>query len=523
MPAFASCTVSAVDACTAGLKAQESGDVSRAIACFEQAVAAAPAQVDVRLLLAFAVAGDRQKARAQQVLADTPMVKSLHAAELRKLADAAVQIGSTDFALRVVQLLIADSPDDADLHSTLGTLLQNTGAMDEAGHVLHKASMRWPQHVPTLLNYARWLVADGSYAAALNGYDRAIALAPSHQAARWHRGMLRLMLGDNAGGWTDCEARRSLPVHTVNVPAGIPAWNGRDAKGKTILLWGEQGLGDQIQGVRFVTLLAERGTTVIVRCAAPLKRLFEGVRGVSRVVAHGEPLPACDFHVPMLSVPHLLKLYEDTLYGSDSYISATPSDVSTEDVSTITRARLGVATRAHATRTRVGVVWAGSAGHINDSNRSLSLAQLSLLVGDAHVEWISLQTGDRANDLSELPALVRRNGVDIDMPAAQVAVGTSSVLTDFVDTAHVLRALDCVVTVDTSVAHLAGALGIPTMVLVPFVPDWRWQLAREDSPWYASVRLLRQSSRGDWNGVIARVHRELSAQVDWGQSRSRPS
>lgn len=494
-------------ACLTGLGAQEAGRPDEAIAHFTHALSLAPSMLDVRLLLAFALGAGTQardaaphaKRLAQVVLNETPGLSAMPVSELRRLADAAIQLDATAIALRAVRRLTGSAPNDPDLESTLGSLLHRTGGMDEASHVLARAVLRWPKHVPTLINSAHLLLADGHYAGALAHYDRALRVAPTHASARWYRGLLRLMMGDFANGWTDHEARRSLPVHTLGVPAGIPAWDGKRASGQTLLLWGEQGLGDQIQGVRFAANLAALGATVVVRCAAPLCALFATAPGVSAVVADSDTLPHCDAHLPMLSVPFLLKLFNDDSYGAAPYLSAAVgSELST------------IRPRTHSSRglnnTRVGFAWAGSAGHTNDHLRSLPASEIGNMLEGVSAQWVSLQVGARATDLDMVPQPLRATVWD---------AGPS--LQGFLDTAHVLSALDRVVTVDTSVAHLAGALGVPTLLLVPFVPDWRWQLAREDSSWYASIRVLRQPSPGDWASVIARVHRELSA---GGQARA---
>lgn len=497
----ASSTMNPAIACLAGMTAQEAGRVDEAVAHFERALELAPALIDIRLLLAFALGNQALNARAAEVLNGTPALETLPESDVRRVADAAAQLDATGVALKAVRILAEKHPNDADIQSMFGSLLHKTGAMDEAGHVLHRAVLRWPKHVAILMNTARLLVADGNYAGALRNYDRALKVAPRHDMARWHRSLLLLTMGDFATGWADHEARRNLPVHTVGIPAGLPAWDGKNASGKTLLLWGEQGLGDQIQGVRFAANLAALGARVIVRCAASLKRLFTGVDGVHAVYAAGETLPVCDAHVPMLSVPFLLKMFDETQYSVDSYLR--------NSLNTGARITAPVETPELADsyhRTRVGFAWAGSLGHVNDALRSMPASRLTTLLEGVSTKWISLQVGERSRDLDLLSPALRREVTD-----------ASSTLTDFVDTAHVIGALDRVVTVDTSVAHMAGALGVPTLLLIPFVPDWRWQLVREDSPWYPSVRVLRQPSPGDWGSVIARAHRELSA---GGQARA---
>lgn len=492
-------SLSPASACMAGLAAQEAGDHTQAVAHFERALQLAPSLIDLRLLLAFALGTSGENLRAQQTLDATPELETLPSSDHRRLADAAIQLGATQTALKAIRLLLLQSPDEPELHATLGALLQRVGDMDEAGHVLQRSVLRWPTHVPSLLNNAHWLAACGDFHEALCNYDRALRIAPTHDSARWYRGMLRLMLGDFSGGWHDHEARRSLAVHKVRVPVGVPAWNGKKARGLTLLLWGEQGLGDQIQGVRFAAHLASLGATVIVRCAAPLRQLFESAPGVSASIGDDDALPACDAHVPMLSVPYLLKLHSENSFGSSAYLQATSFLPGTSALARNNRMHL------HQPQ-RVGFVWAGSSGHTNDSRRSLPQAQLAQLLSRTSVQWVSLQLGARSAELKSLQPATTAHVVDV-----------STTLTDFVDTAHVISALDRIVTIDTSVAHLAGALGVPTLLLAPFVPDWRWQLAREDTPWYASVRLLRQPVAGDWASVIDRVHRELSA---GGQARA---
>ncbi len=494
-----STTLNPAAACVAGMTAQEAGDMDAAVSHFERALMLAPALIDIRLLLAFALGAHGRTSDAHEVLNETPALETLPESDLRRLADAATQLGASGIALKTVRLLAEKDPHNADIQSMLGALLHRIGEVEAAGHVLHRAVLRWPTHVATLMNTARLLVAEGNYAGALRYYDRALEVSPNHATARWHRGMLRLTMGDLAGGWTDHEARRALPVHNVSAPSGIPAWNGKNAAGRTLLLWGEQGLGDQIQGVRFAALLASLGARVVVRCAPALKRLFVGVDGVAQVFGDGESLPPCDAHVPMLSVPFLLKLFDETSYGASNYLR--PS------FNTALRTRFP-AYEAHQQfdRTRVGFAWAGSPGHTNDALRSLPVAQLAPLLDGLSAQWVSLQVGTRAAELNFLPHSVRSTVLNV-----------APTLIDFADTAAVISALDCVVTVDTAVAHVAGGLGVPTLLLLPFVPDWRWQLVREDSPWYGSITVLRQPSVGDWASVVARVRRELSA---GGQARA---
>lgn len=481
--------------CLAGLDAQQAGRTQQAIGHFADAVQVAPQNLDTRLLLAFAqgAAGEHDAARA--TLGATPQIMTLPSADARRLVDAATSLGADRVALAAVERVMVFSPADPSLHATLGALHHRIGDTATASLVLHRAHMRWPSHVPTLMNRARLLSDTGEHAEAIALYDQVLRHSASHAHARWYRGMLRLMLGQAEHGWRDHEARRQLPLMEVITPAGVPAWDGSELDGKSILLWGEQGLGDQIMGVRFANSLAARGAHVVVRCAASLVPVVRTVDGVAEVVAAGEDLPQCDVHVPMLSVPALCAMSDDRQLGGEAYMRP-PQPGSSDLQLLLDRPVAGGNSR----RKRVGIVWAGSATHGNDRNRSFPSSMLVELLGGADVEWLSLQVGPRRDELASLETTIAARVID-----------ASPVLRDFGDTAQAIATCDMIVSVDTSVAHLSGALGIPTVLMLPFVPDWRWQIARRDTPWYRSVRLLRQPMAGAWSHVIREVHRAINS------------
>ena len=478
-----------VQYCMRGLEAQNRGDMAGAVEKFGQALRIAPDNLDMRLLLAFAQGSNGDRQSASNTLRDTPKLATLSEADARRVADAATTLGADSVALIAVERALVTAPSDPNLHSTLGALHHRTGDTEKASVVLHRAQVRWPQHVPTLMNRARLLADTGDYGDALALYDGVLQIMPEHAHARWYRGLLRLTLGDLAAGWSDHEARRELPFMQSVTPNDIAPWRGESLQDRTILLWGEQGLGDQIMGARFATILAQRGANVIVRCASSLMTMMRSVAGVSDVIAAGDAVPECDFHVPMLSVPFLTGLAEDASVDGASYMSP-PSIVSAE--MPVARNMKG--------RARVAVVWAGSSTHANDHNRSFPAGLLAKLLAGADVDWLSLQLSDRSRDLDVLEPVVRSRVTDA---SAQIA--------DFSDTARLLASCNMLVSVDTSVAHLAGALGVPTVAMIPCVPDWRWQLARRDTPWYRSMRLVRQPMAGAWDHVIAEVHRAVNS------------
>ncbi len=314
------------------------------------------------------------------------------------------------------------------------------------------------------------LTALGRAGDAIAACDVAIALRPDFARAYWNRSTAHLLLGDLPSGFADYEERRRDPQFAADFGAMTgPEWNGEPLEGRTLLVMAEQGLGDTIQFARFLPHIA--GGRVILACAAPLVPLL---RPLGETVPRDMPLPAHDLFVFQMSLPRILGTTLATIPSAGGYLSADAAR----------GARWAVA----AGRRRIGIAWAGNPDHSNDARRSIPTAALApFATQDA--DWINLQRGARGAEL----AIMHR------MPAPPTRIA------DFADTAALIATLDLVITVDTAVAHVAGALGKPVWVLLPHAPDWRWMLERADSPWYASARLFRQDSPGDWDGVIARA------------------
>jgi hypothetical protein len=255
-----------------------------------------------------------------------------------------------------------------------------------------------------------------------------------------------------------------------------PLWTGEALAGRRLLVWAEQGLGDTLQFVRYAALLAGQGVDVVVEVQPELERLVRQSLPQVEVVARGQRLPQFDVHAPLMSLPHLLHTRLDTIPAEVPYLFA-------EEAADRLGARDG--------RLRVGLVWAGNPQHKNDRRRSLNPNVLAPLSSLRDIQWFSLQPGTTTPPPLDL----------VDLTAD---------LTDFADTAALLMQLDLVVTVDTSVAHLAGALGRPVWILLPYAADWRWLVERSDSPWYPSARLYRQSAPGDWPSVVERLRADLA-------------
>ena len=303
--------------------------------------------------------------------------------------------------------------------------------------------------------------------------------------------MARLALGDFAAGWTEYEWRwqtAAFAPHRRNFTS--PQWTGgQDLAGKTILLHAEQGLGDTIQLVRYVPLVARRGATVILEVQPELASLLAGIDGAAGVIARGRKLPRFDLHCPLMSLPRALGTTAETIPAAVPYIRVAQA-----------------AARSWAQRLPqgrvIGIAWAGRRSHHNDLNRSLPLGRLAPLLRHAGARFVSLQRDVRPGDdaiLRDSPSIVDLGGVP----------------EDFADTAALISRLDAVISVDTAVAHLAGALGKPLLLLLPYAADFRWLRRRDDSAWYPSARLLRQPAFGDWDGVVARLCALVSQSPTW--------
>ena len=381
---------------------------------------------------------------------------------------------------------VAIRPDHVRALCNRGVALQGLGRVEEAIPSYDRALALQSDLVEAHANRGIALQALGRFDEALAGYDRAVAIAPDGALGHWNRALLRLLRGEFEAGWAEYEWR--WKTGGLNFPDrgfAQPLWLGREPlAGRTILLHAEQGLGDTIQFCRYVPLVRERGARVILEVQPPLLRLLAHLDGAAQIIARGSALPPFDCHCPLLSLPLAFQTRIET-------IPASPTSLRIDAGALAAWSRL----LGPAARPRVGIVWSGSTEHSNDRNRSLALSRLlEYLPGE--FGYVSLQKELREADRAVLDAhpAIRHFGAQ---------------LSDFTDTAALCGLMDVVVSVDTSVAHLSAALGRPTWVLLPFSPDWRWLLARDDSPWYPAMRLYRQERLGNWDGALRRVGAEL--------------
>jgi tetratricopeptide (TPR) repeat protein len=394
-----------------------------------------------------------------------------------------------DEALASHDRAISVQPNHAAALDNRGVTLRKLGRFGEALASHDSALAARPDYAEAFVNRGVTLYDLKRFDEASGSYDRAIALRPEYADAHFLKGLSSLVTGDLARGWIEYEWRRKAAVAGIT-PRDFPQplWLGDgDIAGKTILLHSEQGFGDSIQFCRYAPLVAAGGARVIVEVEAPLRELMiSGLAGTAEIVAKGSPLPDFDLHCPLPSLPLAFKTGLDTIPSGVPYLRAPKQAMAHWAAS------LGA---KHGPR--IGLAWAGNAKHVRDGERSMRLRDLLPLL-DIDASFVSLQKEVRAGDAETL--------------ANSGMLRFGERLCDFSDTAGLISQLDLVISVDTGVAHLAGALRKPVWILLTHAPDWRWLLDREDSPWYPSARLFRQSDAREWGSVIARVGDAL---VEW--------
>ena len=396
--------------------------------------------------------------------------------DLRKFKEA---IASYDMAIQI-------KPDYAEAYNNRGNALKERRQIDEAIQDYSRAIDLKPDCFEAFNNRGNGLKEKQQLSAAIASYDKAIEIKPDFAEAYWNKSLALLLSGDYINGWEYYEWRWKREVFAPlkrNFPQ--PLWLGSPSLlNKSILLHGEQGFGDTIQFFRYARLVSDLGAKVILEVPKPLISLMGDLDGVTLATSAGEKLPNFDFQCPLMSLPLAFKTTVDTIPTRNPYLFSKIAKVA------LWETKLG-----DRIKPRVGIVWSGNRSHKNDHNRSIALKQLLLYLPN-NCQYVSLQKGLSLEDGEVLHANPH-------------ILNFAHELLDFGDTAALADLLDCIVSVDTSVAHLAAALGKKTWILLPNDPDWRWLLERDDSPWYPTVTLYRQPVPGDWFTVLSKVREGL--------------
>lgn len=364
---------------------------------------------------------------------------------------------------------------------TRGASLQRIGRREEALATLDRVLQLDPNHAKAHYNRAGILHELRRFDEALEAFARAAALAPDDADVHWNESLTRLLCGDYRRGWQQYEWRLKLPHH-IDRKFSQPLWLGETSPaGKTVLVHAEQGFGDTLQFVRYVPLLAAMGARVVLETQPALKPLIASLAGVAALLAQGEAPPAFDLHCPVMSLPLAFKTELSTIPASVPYLAAPKERIE------VWRPRIPASGKL-----RIALACSGSAGNEENDIRSIPLAHFAPLFADSRIQWIVVQRELLAEDAAFLRTQPQ-------------VVWFGEELADFADTAAIVSLVDHVVSVCTSLAHLAGALNLPFTLLSKHSPDFRWLLDREDSPWYPSARILRQPQFGDWQSVIVEL------------------
>jgi Flp pilus assembly protein TadD len=474
---------------TQGLDWHRQGLLEQALAAYEQALRLQPGYFDALHHIGILAwqAGDH--ATAEQFLRAAGEIDAGVPALHSNLGNVLKASGRLEAALDSYARALELDQANVDAYYNCGNTLQALRRFDAALACYDRALALQADDAQVWNNRAAVLQEMHRHDEALHSYGMALQHQPGNAEAHWNRGLLHLQQGRYAEGWPGYEWRwqvAHLSVSRQRRPFSQPLWLGReDLAGKTILLHAEQGLGDTLQFCRYADMVAAHGARVILEVPPALLELMRTLAGPAEVLARGAALPPFDVHCPLMSLPLAFGTTLATVPAPASYLRADAAKAAAWDALLGPRDRL-----------RVGVAWRGSQAHKDDDRRSIDFAVFAGALSPA-CEFVSLQDRHRPEDAAPLAASPVRD--------------YGSRLADFSDTAALCAAVDLVITVDTSIAHLAGALGKPVWILLAANADWRWLLGRDDSPWYPSARLIRQRSGETWATVMARVRAGLDA------------
>ena len=460
-----------------------------ALAAYDRALALKAATAEAWLGRANAFTGLRRHTEGLAAYDKALTLKPLAEAWLGR-GNVFADLRRHDEAFTAYDKALTLKPDLAEAWLGRGNVFADLKRHDEAFTAYDKALALKPDWAEAWLGRGNVFKDLDRYYDAVTAYDKAIALNPNSAEAHCNAGLTRLTLGDTEQGWKKYEYRWGTKrMRGWERNFAQPLWLGDgDIENRTILIHAEQGLGDTLMACRYAPILASLGATVIAEVQPSLKSLLENLDGISQLIAKGEPIPPFDVHCPIMSLPLAFKTTLQTIPAKVPYLTVS------ENVIKKWRAKLT------GTDIKVGIAWAGNPNHVQDLDRSIPLKNLLPILGVRGTRYFSLQKDFRQGEKQIL---------DINSQIVRL----DPEINDFQDTAAIMMSLDLVISCDTSIVHLAGALGKPVWVLLPFNPDWRWLLDRSDSPWYPTAQLFRQTSRGEWSTVIDDVCMELEKRV----------
>jgi tetratricopeptide (TPR) repeat protein len=474
-----------------GTTLQEQGRLDEAIACYRQALLLKPdyAEANYNLGNALKILGKIDEAIKSYKQAIT--LKQNYTNAYVNLGTALQEHGKFNEAIASYRQALSFKPDYVEAHNNLGNALKEQGKLDEAIASYRQALSFKPDHAEAHNNLGATLQEQGKLAEAIASYDRAIVLKSDYVEAHINKSFALLLTENFEQGWQEYEWRlraknRFYPVLKQ------PRWDGSPLNGRSILVHAEQGLGDIIQFIRYLPLVHAQASYVIFKCQQDLFRLLQNCKGFDEIMEQTPSSKSAvqfDVHIPLLSLPGIFGTTLDSMPSNSSYITADPKLV------TQWQMRIG-----HNEDFKIGIVWAGNPKNRWGRKRSCSLAYFAPLADTPGLTFYSLQKGPASTEAFNPPKNMK-------------LINLENELNDFTDTAAIIANLDLVISVDTAVAHLTGSLGKPLWNLLYFSPDWRWLQNRDDSPWYPSMRLFRQTRPNDWVGVFEQVKKALNSHL----------
>src|SRR5262245_17820041 len=492
---------------------QSQGKHEEAAECNQRALALRPDYVEAHYNLGNALLPQGRLAEAIACYDRALQLRPGFAEAANNLGLALYKQERLEDAIAFYQRAIRSKREFVGAYVNVGNALKELGRASEALSWYHQALELQRDHVEAHHNLGSALLDLGHVHDAVERYERALALKPDLAEAHKNLSQTLLLIGDFERGWKEYEWRWKTQYFTAR-DYGKPTWNGEELIGKTILLHTEQGFGDTIQFIRYAKLVKALGATVIVECEQLLiKLLLTSAAGIDRLIAKDSPLPTLDTHAPLLSLPGILQTRLETIPAEAPYLFADERLVEEwrERLEVIRgqRPEVGgprteaVGTAGPTTRRPllVGINWRGREGRGPWAKRNVPVGCFESLARFRDIRFLRLQKEASQMELAEIGQR---------LPMVEIGTDIDETRGAFMDTAAIMMNLDLVITSDTSVAHLAGALGVRVWVALPFVPDWRWLLGRNDSPWYPTMRLFRQKEPGDWAGVFEEIETALS-------------
>jgi Tfp pilus assembly protein PilF len=479
-----------------GWKQHQAGNLRGAEDVYRQVLMAAPGNENAWCFLGMACHDQGRFEEAASAYREALRIKPNFPVALSNFGNTLKQQGKLEEAEASCREALQFKPDYSTAYNNLGVVLVAQGKLEDAAATFEKALSFMPNDVVANANLGAALVRQGRFDEGTEIAQRALKINPNYAEAHKNQAIVWLLLGDFERGWPEYEWRWRCPGSALPDVVG-PRWDGSPVAGRTILLHWEQGLGDTVHFIRYAQLFQQQGARVVVCCQKPLKKLLEWCDGIDDLVAAGEKLPPFDFWSPLLSIPGILQTTLATIPANTGYIVADSRLVKKW------RKRL-----ANLPGFKIGITWQGSPDFHADRQRSIPLRYFERLARIPGVRLISLQKGFGTD---QLPGIAGQFAVIDFGKELDEASGP------FLDTAAVMQCIDLVVTSDTCLPHLAGAMEIPTWVALSVSPDWRWLLDRDDCPWYPTMRLFRQRTLGDWEEVFERIAQGIVSRIETQQ------